>query len=287
MNRSVLMLVVAAALWSLGGVLIKSVHWHPLAIAGARSLIAAATVLMLMPRPRFAWSVPQVGGAVCYAGTVLLFVCANKLTTAANAIFLQYTAPIYIAVFGAWFLHERSTRLDWILIVATQVGIGLFFLDDLQPGNFLGNLCALASGLCYAALVLLLRLQRESSPFESVLLGNILTGLIGLPFMLASSPGEGSWWALAALGVVQLGIPYVLFARAIRHVRALEASLISALEPVLNPVWVLIFLHEQPGQWALLGGLVVVFSAVTRGLLTTRRSAAGGRKPIANRQSPM
>lgn len=273
MNRSVLMLVVAAALWSLGGVLIKSVQWHPLAIAGARSLIAAATVLLLMPRPRLTWSVPQVGGAVCYAGTVLLFVCANKLTTAANAIFLQYTAPIYIAVLGAWFLHERPTRLDWVLIVATQFGIGLFFLDDLQPGNFLGNVCALASGLCYAALVLLLRLQRESSPFESVLLGNILTGLIGLPFMLASSPGEGSWWALAALGVVQLGIPYVLFARAIRHVRALEASLISALEPVLNPVWVLIFLHEQPGRWALVGGLVVVCSAVTRGLWTTRRSS--------------
>ncbi len=271
MSRPVFMLVAAAALWSLGGVLIKSVHWHPLAIAGGRSLIAAATVYALMPRPRFTWSRAQLGGAACYAGTVVLFVWANKLTTAANAIFLQYTAPIYIAVLGAWCLAERPSRLDWGLILITQGGIALFFLDDLRPGDVAGNLLALASGLCYAALVVQLRRQRESSPFESVLLGNVLTGAIGLPFMVTTPLGEGGGWALAGLGVFQLGIPYVLFAMAIRQVRALEASLISAIEPVLNPLWVFLILSERPGRFALLGGVVVVGAALVRGVITTRQ----------------
>jgi len=269
-KRPVLLLLAAAALWSLGGVLIKAVHWNSLAIAGARSWIAAATVMLLAPRVRWSLTPVKVATAICYTGTVALFVSANKLTTAANAIFLQYTAPIYIAILGAWFLKERPTRLDWMLILATQAGIALFFLDELRPGNLLGNVFALASGLSFAALTLLLRLQKDGSPFESVLLGNILTGLLGLPFMFDTRPSLESLGGLLLLGVVQLGLPYILFATAIRQVRALEASLISTLEPVLNPLWAFLFLQERPGRWALWGGAIVIGCALTRGILTTR-----------------
>jgi drug/metabolite transporter (DMT)-like permease len=122
-------LVASALLWSVGGVLIKWVEWHPLAIAGVRSAIAAATLWAVLRRPRFDWSAAQIGGAVAYAATVLLYVSAVKLTTAANAILLQYTAPIYVALFGAWFLGERTTWLDWLAIACSLGGMALFFRD--------------------------------------------------------------------------------------------------------------------------------------------------------------
>jgi drug/metabolite transporter (DMT)-like permease len=268
LKHPVLFLLLASLLWSTGGLLIKSAQWNALGIAGARSLIAAATVYGLMPRPRFTFSAVQLGGAVAYAATVAFFVVANKLTTAANAIFLQYTAPIYIALFGAWFLGERATRLDWGLIVVAQIGIALFFCEHLSSHGFWGNLCALASGLGYASLVLLLRKQKDSSPIESVLLGNLLTVLVCLPFAWGSYPSGQTLPWLLIMGVFQLGIPYVLYARAIQHVKALEANLISLIEPVLNPLWVMLVLGEKPTAWALAGGLLVLGAATLRGVLT-------------------
>ena len=269
-NRSVLLVLLASVLWSTGGLLIKSVEWNPLAIAGGRSAIAALTVYALMPRPRLTFAPAQLGGALCYTATVVLFVVANKLTTAANAIFLQYTAPIYIAVFGAWFLREHPSRIDWALVVLTQLGIGLFFLDRFTFHSLWGNICALGSGLAYAGLTLLLRQQKDASPVDSVLLGNLLTALVCLPFAFVSQPGAGSWLGLVLMGVFQLGIPYVLYSIAIKKVRALEASLIGTLEPVLNPLWVLLVVGEKPQPWALLGGLLVVATATIRGVLTAR-----------------
>lgn len=271
LNRPVLFLVLASVLWSTGGLLIKSVAWNALAIAGARSAIAAGAVYLLVPRPRFTFSPAQLGAAVCFAGTMIFFVIANKLTTAANAIFLQFTAPIYIALFGAWFLKEHPTRLDWALIAVTQVGIGLFFLDRLTFHGFWGNVSALASGLAFAGLILLLRQQKDGSPVESVLLGNLLTALICLPFAVRSSPAAGSWVALLLLGVFQLGLSYVLYATAIKQVRALEAILIGTIEPVLNPLWVLVFLGEKPQAWALAGGALVLTAATVRGVSTAWR----------------
>ncbi|MEK7675003.1 MAG: DMT family transporter [Verrucomicrobiota bacterium] len=271
LNRPVLFLVLASVLWSTGGLLIKSIAWNALAIAGARSAIAAGVVYLLMPRPRFTFSAAQLGAAVCYAATVILFVLANKMTTAANAIFLQYTAPIYIALFGAWFLKEHPTRLDWALIALAQVGIGLFFLDRLTFQGVWGNVSALASGLAFAGLILLLRQQKDGSPVESVLLGNLLTALVCLPFALNSSPAAGSWVGLVLLGVFQLGLSYVLYATAIKQVRALEAVLISTIEPVLNPLWVLVFLGEKPQAWALAGGVLVLTAATVRRVSTAWR----------------
>ncbi len=269
----------AAGLWSLAGLLIKSVEWHPLAITSVRSAIAAVTMALLLPRPRGSWwrwrfTPVQWAAALCYVGTVSLFVSANKLTTAANAIFLQYTAPLYIAVFGACFLGEHPRAVDWVLLAVTIAGVGLFFIDQITTTGLWGNVLALASGVSFAGLATLLRKQKDASPADSVLLGNILTALVFLPFCGRAWPNAGSWAGLALLGVFQLGLSYVLFAKGIRRVRALEASLISTIEPVLNPVWVLLFIGERPQFWAVVGGVVVLTSATIRGVLTARAGAA-------------
>jgi drug/metabolite transporter (DMT)-like permease len=273
MNRAILLLLISSLLWSTGGLLIKWVDWNPLAIAGVRSAIAAVAVWCLIPRPQFHCTRVQLAGAFAYAITVVLFVIANKLTTAANAIFLQFTAPIYIALFGAWFLKEHPSRLDWALIVLAQLGTAMFFLDGLTLKGMWGNLCALASGVGFAAVTLLLRKQKDASPGESILLGNLFTAVICLPFMFDRMPSGQSWLGLAILGVVQLGIPYALYAHAIKNVKALEAVLIGTLEPVLNPLWVLLFIGEKPQPWALAGGALVIAAATVRGVLTARNAA--------------
>ena len=270
-TRALGLLLLAAFLWSLGGILIKLVHWHPMAIAGMRSAIAAVLIRVVFRRMSFTWSFYQVGGAVAYACTVLSFVVANKMTTAANVILLQYTAPIHAALFGAWFLRERATRLDWATILFALAGMALFFLDRLTTAAFWGNIVALGSGLSYGWLALFLRRQKSGSPMESVFLGNVLAALAGLPFMFGSVPGTSDWIGLLLLGVVQLGLPYILFAIAIRHVSAVEALLIPMIEPVLNPLWAFLFLAEVPGRMSLVGGLIILGSVIARGTIPLLR----------------
>ncbi|HZC36011.1 MAG TPA: DMT family transporter, partial [Chthoniobacterales bacterium] len=257
MNRHVLLLIVTAILWSLGGVLIKSVQWNPLAISGSRSAVAVVVLATLFPAlwRKISWK--TLPGALAYTATVTLFVLATKLTTAANAIFLQYTAPIYIALLGPWLLQERATRLDWTLISLGLAGILLFFFDQLSLTGLLGVVFALASGVSYALMAIALRRERNGSPESVVLLGNLLTVLVAAPFMLpVQNLGQNLPWLLA-LGVIQLTIPYLTYSAAIRHVRALDASIISLIEPILNPIWVLIVMHERASIWTIVGGAVV------------------------------
>ncbi len=247
-----LMLVITALLWSTGGFLVKGIQWHPVAITGMRSLIAAAVILIAIRKPELTWSLPQLGGAVCYAGTVILYVIANKLTTAANAVLLMYTAPIYVIIFGPWFLKEKASRRDWLAVGAVMVGIVVFFMDKLSPEGFLGNMLAVLSGVSFAWMTLFLRKQKRGSPVESVFLGNLLAAVIGLPFFLREElPEINGILMLIALGTFQLGFSYVLYTKAIQKVRAFEAVLITMLEPVLNPVWVFLLLGEVPaiGPW--------------------------------------
>ncbi len=262
--KSVGLLLLAALGWSLAGVLFKFVHWPPLAAAGGRGLVATVFLLAVSGRSlRFTWSPLQLGTAVAYAGCTVLFAAANKLTTAANAILLQYTAPVWIALFGAWLLGERSTRADWLTILAVFGGMGVFLYDGLRLHDLGGILVSIASGMFFAAMIMLLRKQKDGSPIESIILGNALAFLIGLPAIWSAPPLErGSAVALLVLGVVQLGIPYLLYSRAIKHVTAIEAVLLPVIEPILNPVWVMFFIGEKPGSLALLGGAIVV-GAVT------------------------
>lgn len=267
-RKAVVLLLLTAVLWSTGGLLIKWIDWHPLAIASVRSLIAAALLIAVLGRPRFTWSGVQIGGALAYAGSVFCFVTATKLTTAANAILLVYTAPIYVALLSAWFLQEKVTRLDWLTVVLVMGGMGLFFLDQLTIAGWWGNVCAIAGGVAMAWLVLCLCKQKEASSLETVLLGNLMTALIGLPFVFGTMPHLPSWLALFFAGTVQIALAFILYTRAIKTVSAVDAVLIPVIEPLLNPLWVLLLLGESPGPWALLGGAVVVGAITLRGLMT-------------------
>ena len=267
-SKAIILLICTAILWSKGGFLIKFINWHPVAIAGGRSIIAALIMWAYVKKPKFTWSNIQIMGAVVYALTVILFVIANKLTTAANSILLQYTGPIYVALFSYWFLKEKITAIDWITILTVILGMTLFFIEKLSPDGILGNFIAILAGIAFAGLALCLRKQKDGSPLESLILGNILTGIIGLPFIIDSGiPSQQSIIALLVLGIFQLGLPYILYSKAIKHVSALDAVLIPVLEPILNPLWVFLLLGESIGMWPMIGGAIIIVAITTRSIL--------------------
>jgi drug/metabolite transporter (DMT)-like permease len=194
-------------------------------------------------------------------------VLATKLTSAANAIFLQYTAPFYIALLSPVLLRERTHGSDWFFLGWALLGVGTFFLDRFSPSGLWGMGFALLSGLFFGSFIMLMRSQRETSPESAILYGNLLTVLAALPFMWPPSHLETNWPWLVALGVFQLTLPYVLYTNAIRHVRALDAALITFIEPILNPLWVMLINHEAPTNWSLVGGGLVLSATATRSVL--------------------
>lgn len=274
-KKAFIYLVITAVLWSIGGLFIKLVDWHPMAIAGARSGIAAVIIRLYLKKPL----TKPIGklkllGACAYAALVILFVIANKLTTAANAILLQFTAPIWVALFSGCFLKEKSRKSDWIAIAVIMFGMVLFFVGDFGNGNMIGNLVAVLSGIAMAAMVILLKLQGSDSPVEVSLLGNLFAFAVGLPFFFLSVPSLSSVSGLVILGVLQLGIPYIFYTAAIKHVTAIEAILIPIIEPLLNPVWVFLVTGESPGVYAFAGGTIVITTIIIRGVYQSRSSVA-------------
>ncbi len=271
-TQAVLLLVAAGVLWSLAGVLIKWVSLPALAVAGFRSAIALPVLLVFFGRQAVNFSASQLIGGVCYAATVTLFVLATKLTTSGNAILLQYTAPLYVALLSGWLLDERTRWFDWAAIAAVLCGMSLFFIDRLSTDGLTGNILAVASGFAFASLIIAMRRQKGGSPAGSAILGNLLTVLICLPWMVQTQPGGEDWIGLALLGVFQLGLSYACYVVAIKNVTAMEGILIPFLEPILNPLWTLLFMGERIGPWALLGGVVVIFSIIFRAVMDYRRS---------------
>lgn len=245
--------------------------WPGLAVAGGRGIIAAVFLVATNRGLRFHLSRDQVVGAFAYAACTITFCTATTLTSAANAILLQYTAPVWVALFGAWFLRERATRADWLTIVVALAGMALFFKDSLTLGHLWGDALAVLSGVCFAGMTMALRKQKDGSPVESIILGNLIAFFVGLPWILKSAPLPPSGWAaLFVLGVVQLGVSYWLYARAIKHVTAIEAVLIPVIEPILNPIWVLLFMQEKPTRWALVGGAIVLTAVTARAAFSVR-----------------
>jgi drug/metabolite transporter (DMT)-like permease len=272
-SRAVTELLLAALCWSLGGLLIKWIPWPALAVAGGRGLLAAMFLALATRGLRFTGARVQLAAAVAYALCTITFVAATKLTTAANAILLQYTAPVWVALFGASLLGERTSRSDWLAIAVTLTGMGLFFADAFRWSGIRGNLVGLASGISFAAMTLLMRKQKAASVSESIILGNLFAGVAGLWWAIEAPPLPASGWlALLALGIVQLGVSYMLYARAIKHVTALEAVLIPVIEPILNPVWVLLFVGEKPRPLALSGGVLVLGAVAWRATSAIRAS---------------
>lgn len=271
-TKAFIYLVLTAVLWSTSGLLIKMVRWNPVALSGMRSLFAALLMWGYVKKPKLNRSGWQWGAAAAYAATVILFVVANKLTTSANAILLQYTAPIFAVIFARIFLGERTTGIDWLTILAVFAGMGLFFKEELAPGAFWGNILAVVSGVTFALTAVLLRKQKEAKPVESVLLGNIMAALIALPWMVKGPfPDLKGWLILVFMGFIQIGLSYILYSIALQQVSAIEGILVPLIEPILNPVWVLIFTGEKPGVWALFGGAIVLVAVTTRSLLLSTR----------------
>jgi drug/metabolite transporter (DMT)-like permease len=268
-NRAIVMQLSAAILWSFGGLLIKLVDLNPIAIAGIRSLIAAVVVLMVLKRPSFKFTLNKVAGAISYTSLVILFISSTKATTAANSILLQYTSPIYIAIFGGWLLKEKARVKDWITILFVIVGMILFFMDDLGGGSLRGNALAVLSGIALAFNTIFMRREKDADPLENVFWGSVLTAIVAIPFMFQRVPSTQSWLGLLLLGVFQIGLSYILYSRAIKSITALESTFISLVEPLLNPLWVFLTIGELPGKFAIIGG-VVVLASVTLSCLKPR-----------------
>jgi drug/metabolite transporter (DMT)-like permease len=272
--RAILFLVLAAALWSTGGLMIKSINWQPLAILVGRNIFSSAVLLLYLRRFPARWTPWQIAAAVAHILTAFLFISATKLTTAANAIFLQYTAPIYIVLLAFWLLRERPSRTDWSSMVIIFAGMLLFFGDKISLSGLYGNILAVLSGLTMAVMTVSLRAQKRGAPAESILLAQVFTVIFGFPLLLRESWTIGNWLIIVYLGVFQIGLAFILFSSAIKHVPAIEATLISTLEPILNPLWVFLFLGEGPGRFALIGGLIVLAGVAINALGGARRATA-------------
>ncbi|HYJ48062.1 MAG TPA: DMT family transporter [Pyrinomonadaceae bacterium] len=271
-GASPLFLVLAAALlWSTGGLFIKWTTLSAFELTFGRSLLAAVTVALFTRKEGFRLNGMTVLTSLLYAGLLLLFVVATKLTTAANAIFLQYTAPIYVLVLEPIFYKEKFRRADLFAVAACIAGMSLFFIGKLRPQDISGNFAALASGLCFAFYILLLRhphTQRVNRA-SSVIYGNLLLVVICAPFGLAAIPrmAANDVFSVLYLGVVQIGMAYTLFTLGMaRGVRSLDAGIVGYIEPVLNPLWVFIFLGERPSGWALVGGSIIIAAVATHAI---------------------
>jgi len=259
-KKAVLLLVITSILWSFSGICIKLMSWNGFAIAGLRGLLAAVVMLIAIKRPRFPHNPYQIAAILCYAGLVTLMVTSTKLTTAANAILLQYTAPVYSALLGYLVLKERVRKEDIITILLVLSGLVIFLYDGLAGGRLTGNLLALLSGVCYGAMNVFMRKGADSAPGENVFWGNIIVFLLTLPFFGKLEMSPLNIGVILFLGFIQLGLAYVLYSRAISHVPALEATVITVLEPILSPVWVMLFYGENPGVLTIIGGVIVLTS---------------------------
>lgn len=274
-RQAMLLMSLCAFMWSIGGLFIKILPWHPMVISGFRSLIAAAViaVYMRMKGFRFTFSPCIMLAGLGLTGTMLFFVIASKLTTSANAIILQSTNPVHIMILSSIFFHVRYRRSELLAVAVTLAGISLFFMDQLSPGTLTGNLVALLSGVTMGVMYLFSsRLPDEQSSMSSVLLGQSVAAVIGISFAFFNPTpvSASSVAAILILGVVQLGVPYVLYAIAVRNCSPLSCSLIGMIEPLLNPVWVFLFVGERPGFFALVGGGVVLMTVAVWSVMSAR-----------------
>jgi DME family drug/metabolite transporter len=269
-----LFILSAVLLWSLGGVFIKSTALDAFSVNLGRSLFAAITVAVFTWRKGLKLDRFTLLTSFLYAGTLSCFVYANKTTTAANAIFLQYTAPIYILILAPFILKEKFRAADLLTVVICLAGMSLFFLEPQNAANslasnvFAGNVAALASGVFFGLYFIFLRHPRSlaRNPALSVFYGNIIIVLLMLPLVLNNPPtaiNSRDILAILFLGIFQIGIAYVLFTDGIaKGVRSLDASVIGFVEPLLNPIWVFLVIGEKPSGWAILGGVIILAAVV-------------------------
>lgn len=263
-NLAIIEMLICATLWSIAGIFMKLLPWNGFAVASLRSLIAGLTIAayILIRGKRIIINRRTLVTGVFTACVYTCFAVANKLTTAANAIVLQFTSPVFIVIFSALILKKRIRRSDALVVSFTLLGIALFFFDQLRPGYILGNFVAIAAGMFMAGMFMAVGELEGEQRFSGILIGQTLTFLVGLPFVIATRPEFTAVTTLSILilGVFQLGISYILYVESSKYCPPLACCLLGAAEPLLNPVWVLIFDGERPGVFALIGGVIVVVS---------------------------
>lgn len=262
-RQGVLLVAAAALLWSTGGIGIKAVAEPPLKVTFYRSLFAAIALMVFLPRRAWAsrvWSsnAAFAGSIISYAACLTTFVVATKWTTAANAIFLQYAGAIWVMLLSPLVVREPMRGRDAAAIGVALAGMALFFVGRFETRGMAGNVLALLSSFFFAALILSLRREQHAAQ-ATVTWGNVLTALSVLPF-IAGNLGIStlSFTILAFLGAIQIALAYVFFTRGLATVAATQASIVGMLEPVLNPIWVLLFLGERPSPFAIAGGVIVL-----------------------------
>lgn len=279
-KKAMMLMALCAFMWSIGGLFIKLLPWNPLVISGFRSLIAAAVLLIYMrvKGHRFVCSPQILLAGLGLTGTMLFFVIASKLTTSANAIILQSTNPVHIMIMSAVFFRVRYQKWELFLVGLILAGISMFFVDQLSPGNLMGNIIALMSGVSMGVMYLFSsRLPNEESSISATLLGQCAAAAIGTGASVFYPPEvtPGTVLTILILGAVQLGIPYVLYSIAVRNCSPLSCSLIGMIEPLLNPVWVFLIMGERPGFFALLGGSIVLVTVAVWSVLSARCEGEG------------
>ena len=272
-RRGTLYVFLAAVLYSIGGLCIKLIPWHGMSINGGRNMVSVLVVggylLLTHHRPR--WNKWVALGAASVCGTNILFTLANKMTTAANAIVLQFTAPIFVIVLSLLFWRKRPRKLDIAVCGVTLLGVTCFFLESLEAGDMLGNVLALVSGLSYAGVFLLNDLP-NADPISSVFWGDVCSAEVGLPYLVRETDFTApTLTSLVILGAFQVGVAYILMCEGLKTTPAVTASLISGIEPVLNPTLVAIFYHEMIGPLSFVGAVIVVGAVVTYNVIQSRR----------------
>ena len=272
-------MLACSVLWSMAGIMFKYIPWNGVVIASLRAAIAGIVVWLFMRRRGHAVSVSKrtVPTGIAKGLTCLLFGVANKMTTAANAIVLQYTAPVFLLIFSALIYGRRFSQADVTAVGLTLLGISLFFLGQFDAGRMIGNLVAVAAGSSMGVMYMLMGEVTESERLSSVLIGEVFTFLVGVPFLFLMPPAltRVPTALIVILGVFQLGIPYILYSLAAGKCSPLACCLLGALEPLLNPLWVFVFYGERPGVFALIGGAVVIITVTVWSMLP---SFAGKRK---------
>ncbi len=273
-------------LWSTGGLFIKGTSLDAFSVNLGRSLFAAITVAVFTYKKGLKLNGFTLLTAFLYAGTLTCFVYANKTTTAANAIFLQYTAPVYILILAPFILKEKFRASDLVTVAVCLAGMSLFFLETSSAENqlatdiFTGNIAALVSGVFFGLYFILLRHPRSlenRNPAVSVFYGNIIIVLLMLPLVFNNPPEQTNSkdiLAILFLGIFQIGIAYVLFTKGVAGgVRSLDASIIGFIEPLLNPIWVYLVLGERPSHWAILGGAIIIVAIVFHTIKSNRKES--------------
>ena len=276
-HKSILQMTLCAVMWSIAGILIKLVPWNALAIAGLRSLICSGVfaLYMTVTHRRFVMNIATLKLALTVPATSICFMMANKLTTAANAIVLQYTAPVFLLIYSYLFAKQRFRGGDYLAVVFTMAGVTLFFFDQLSGGAIHGNVLAILAGAFFAGTMYMIATVDEDARLSGLMQGHLITAIIGLPFLLSSNVPitTGAVAIVVILGVFQLGIPYILYGLAASGCTPLALTLLAALEPILNPLWVFLFIGEAPGRTALFGGALVLVSVTLWCLWDTRQKA--------------